>query len=101
MAIVQVSVVPIGTASTSLSKWVAESLRVLRNHSDLKYQLTPMGTVIEGELDELFEVAREMHETLFKDGVTRVLTRISIDDRRDKRLTLQSKVDSVMKKLRE
>jgi uncharacterized protein (TIGR00106 family) len=101
MAIVQVSVVPIGTATTSLSRWVAETLRVLRNHSNLKYQLTPMGTVIEGELDEVLEVVREMHETPFKNGATRVLTALSIDDRRDQHPTLESKVDSVMKKLQE
>ncbi len=101
MAIVEVSVVPIGVGTTSLSQFVAQVVRVLEQHPKLKYTLTPMGTVIEGDLDRVLEAVRQMHEVPFEQGIGRVLTRVSIDDRRDKKSTLRSKVDSVLRKLAE
>ena len=48
MAIVEVTIVPMGTATTSLSRYVADCHKVLMAAEDLKYELNPMGTVIEG-----------------------------------------------------
>ncbi len=45
------------------------------------------------------DAAKRMHESVFGEEVKRVVTRITIDDRRDKRLTMDYKVQSVMKKL--
>ncbi|MCD6320034.1 MAG: MTH1187 family thiamine-binding protein [Candidatus Desulfofervidaceae bacterium] len=98
MAIVEVSVIPLGTKSTGVSNYVAAALRVLQK-SGLKYQLTPMGTIIEGELDIVMPVVRQMHEACFKEGTARVVTTIKIDDRRDKPLTMETKVQSVHKKM--
>ncbi len=65
------------------------------------YQLTPMGTVIEGDIDKVFAVLRKMHEVPFGKGATRVSTLIKIDDRRDQGSHgLQGKVDSVLNKLK-
>lgn len=99
MAIMEISIVPIGTGSPSLSPWVAECLKVLEGHG-VRYELTPMGTQIEGPLDKLLEIARQMHEVPFKKGALRVLTTIKIDDRRDKEITLEGKCRSVMQRLR-
>ncbi|HUT04593.1 MAG TPA: MTH1187 family thiamine-binding protein [bacterium] len=98
MVVCSVTVVPLGTGSPSLSRFVAKSLRVL-NESGLKYQLTPMATVIEGELDEVLAVAGKMHSSLFSDEVVRVATTIKIDERRDKQLTMDGKVAAVKSKL--
>ena len=38
MAIIEVSVVPIGTQSPSLSNYVAKVIQVLENEKDLKYE---------------------------------------------------------------
>jgi len=100
MAIVQVSIVPLGTKTTSLSKYVARSLKVLRNKKSVAFQLTPMGTVLEGDLDKVLSMVRQMHESVFGEGVQRVLTTIKIDDRRDKIATMESKISSVESKLR-
>jgi uncharacterized protein (TIGR00106 family) len=100
MAILQVSVVPIGTSTTSLSSWVSECLRVLADHPNLKYELTPMSTVIEGSLEDALKALKDMHEAPFAHGAQRVFTSVSIDDRRDRQLTLRGKVDSVVKKLK-
>lgn len=99
MAIVEVTVFPLGTESTSLSKYVAGCLKVLQQAEGIKYQLTPMGTIIEGELTQLLELIRQMHEQPFTAGAQRVNTIIRIDDRRDKQATMDAKVKSVEAKL--
>ncbi len=58
-----------------------------------------MSTVLEGELDSLLEVAREMHEVCFAQGYPRVVTSIRIDDRRDKDANLQYNTQTVAAKL--
>lgn len=98
MAIVFVSVAPLGTATTSLSRYVAGVERILRE-SGLKHQLTAMGTIIEGDIDAILPVLRRMHEAPFAEGALRVSTQIKIDDRRDKPGTMEGKVRSVKEKL--
>ena len=100
MAIVQVSIVPLGTKTTSISSYVARALKVLENQKSVKYELTPMGTVLEGDLDKVLRMVRKMHESVFEEGVQRVVTIVNIDDRRDKRVTMESKISSVEDKLR-
>jgi uncharacterized protein (TIGR00106 family) len=97
MVVAGVSVVPVGTKTASVSSYVKDCLRVLDKHKGLKYELTPMATVIEGPLDRILKAIKEMHEVPFSKGVVRVLTHITIDDRRDKDLTMQGKIESVMK----
>ena len=58
-----------------------------------------MGTIIEGSLDRVLEVVAEMHGIPFSMGVSRVVTAVRIDERRDKKLVLGGKVDSVKKRL--
>jgi len=62
-------------------------------------ELGPMSTVLEGELDSLLEVAREMHEVCFTQGYPRVVTSIRIDDRRDKDVSMQYKTQTVEAKV--
>ena len=99
MAIVEVSVVPIGTKTPSLSRYVAEAIRVLEKEG-LNYELTSMGTIIEGDLDRILRVVGKMHQAAFNGEVLRVVTTIKIDDRRDKAATRESKVESVKEKLK-
>lgn len=101
MAIVQVTIVPLGTGTPSVGDYVAAVQRVLEQSGErIKYQLTPMSTIIEGELDELLDVVRRMHEVPFKNGAMRVSTSITIDDRRDKKGTMEQKLRSVEDKLK-
>lgn len=99
MAIIDISVVPVGTKSPSVSQYVAGAVRILKNEPGIKYQLTPMNTVIEGDLKKLMNLAQRMHESAFNAGVQRVVTTLRIDDRRDKPLTMDGKIESVKKKL--
>jgi uncharacterized protein (TIGR00106 family) len=99
LAVVFVSITPLGTGTPSVSRYVAGVERILRGTS-LKHQLTAMGTIIEGDVDEILAVVRRMHEHPFGEGAVRVSTLVKIDDRRDKEHTIAGKLRSVEEKLR-
>jgi len=82
MAIAEISIVPVGTETTSVSSFVAGAVTELKA-SGLDYTLTPMGTIIEGELAQVMAVCTRMHASAFDRGALRVYTTIKIDDRRD------------------
>ena len=98
MAVVFLTIAPLGTGTPSVSSFVAGVETVLRS-SGLTHELTAMGTIIEGDLDEILAVVRRMHEHPFGKGAVRVSTLIKIDDRRDKEHTMARKLASVREKL--
>lgn len=97
--IAEIAVVPLGTASPGLSQYVATCVNTVKHAPDISYQLTAMGTIIQGPLERVLELAQQMHEAPFAQGAKRVLTTIKIDDRRDKPITIESKVKSVIKQI--
>jgi uncharacterized protein (TIGR00106 family) len=99
MALMEIVVVPLGTETPSVSKYVADCVSVLKEKG-LKFQVNPMGTVVEGDVDELLEVAKLMHQKPFEKGAKRVVTTLRIDDRKDKELHMEEKVKSVYEKLK-
>jgi uncharacterized protein (TIGR00106 family) len=99
MAMIDISVVPVGTQSPSVSQYVAGAVRILQDEPGIKYELTAMNTIIEGDLEHLLALAQKMHQSAFKAGVKRVVTTIRIDDRRDKPLTIAGKIAAVKEKL--
>ena len=99
MAIAEVSIVPIGTETPSISKYIARAVRVLQGEKDIKYELTAMGTIIEGDLERLLGLVGKMHKSAFDAGVMRVVTTVKIDERRDKTSSMSSKVESVKRDL--
>ncbi len=100
MICAEVSIIPIGTNSTSVSDYIAESEKVLKSYSNIKYKLNAMSTEIEADnIDTLFNVLKDMHMAQIDNGAQRVSTSVRIDDRRDKDITLSSKVEAVKAKL--
>jgi uncharacterized protein (TIGR00106 family) len=99
MAIVAVNLTPIG-AGTSVSQYIAAAEKVLLKKPGIKRELGPLFTTLEGDLDEILAVVREMQEAVFSAGVERIATTIKIDDRRDKVITMEGKVKSVEEKLK-
>jgi|SRR5574342_1218484 len=98
MAIVDVTVIPIGTQTPSVSSYVADIQKILKEYEKegkIQFQLTPMNTLIEGDLPVLFEVIQAIHEAPFNAGILRVATNIRIDDRRDVKRKMHEKVDRV------
>ena len=99
MALVEVSVIPVGTPTPSVSQYIARAVKVLEGEKDIKYELTAMGTIIEGDLEQVLTLVRKMHEAVFNAGVMRVVTTIKIDDRRDKTSSMSSKMESLKREL--
>ncbi|WP_297066147.1 MTH1187 family thiamine-binding protein [Thermococcus sp.] len=98
MVIVEFVVVPLG--EKSLSRYVAEVIKLLERKG-VKYQLTPMATIIETEtVREALKIIEEAHELMFELGAERVSTTIRIDDRRDRERHMEDKVKSVMERVR-
>lgn len=100
MAVVEVSIVPLGTGSPSVSMHVARTIKVLQAETEVKHTATAMGTIIEGDLDKILEAIRKMHESAFNSEVMRVITTIKIDDRRDKSLSIDGKLNSLERELK-
>lgn len=99
MAVVELTVCPLGTGTTSASKYVAGAQKVLADQDKVKYMLNPMGTVMEGNIDEIFALVRKIQEDVFAKGVDRVYSIIKVDDRRDKVASMEQKLASVKSKL--
>ncbi len=95
LAIVAVSVTPIGTGSTSVSRFVAEAERVVREDGRVRYRLDPMFTTLEGDLSVIFEIIQKVHDAVAQAGAARISTVIKIDDRRDKEVRMEEKVEVV------
>jgi len=94
--VVNLTVVPIGKDS-SLSAKVAEVLKIISD-SGISYKLHSMGTILEGEWDEIMRLIKKCHKKILKDS-DRVLTTITIDDRKGRTDRIAGKVKSVEEKL--
>lgn len=94
-AITEVSIVPVGTEDPSFSTVIASCYHAL-DEVGLKHQLTPMSTIIEGDLDKVLSAVIKMHEIPFAGGAHRVVTTITIDERRDKPASMEHAVGAVL-----
>jgi uncharacterized protein (TIGR00106 family) len=100
MITAELTIIPIGTSGTSLSKYVAAAVNALDTNG-IKYELTGMGTLLEStDLEKIFIAIRAAHEAVFNEGANRVATSIKIDERRDIERTIADKVSSVNQKLK-
>jgi uncharacterized protein (TIGR00106 family) len=80
---------------TSVSAYVRAALKVIEENG-LDYEVGPMGTSVQGELDEILACVKAIHEELVKMGCLRIATTLKIDDRRDKYQTMDAKVSAVV-----
>jgi uncharacterized protein (TIGR00106 family) len=98
MALLEISIVPVGTEQTSYSSVVADACREAQRNG-IPYQITPTATVMEGDVAALMDVAKKMHESAFQVGTQRVVTNLVIDERRDKPQSLAEAVSGVKEEL--
>lgn len=96
MVLLEFSMTPL-TKGESVSAYVARSLDII-DRSGLPYQLTPMGTIIEGEWSAVMAVVTACFDAMRTD-CDRVSTQIRIDYRAGPGGRLKAKVDSVEQKL--
>jgi uncharacterized protein (TIGR00106 family) len=99
MAIVAVSISPLGEG-VGVSQYIAEAQKVLESQDRVRFRLDPMFTTLDGDLDEIMALIRDMQEAVFAAGAVRVSSVIKVDDRRDKEARMEEKVASVVRKLK-
>lgn len=89
-----------GTSSTSASFYIAKAIESIENIDGVRYQINPMGTVLESEsIEKIYTAAKKMMEVVHNLGVNRVEVIIKIDSRKDKQSNLEEKLESVKKHL--
>jgi uncharacterized protein (TIGR00106 family) len=88
---------PLGKGE-SVGQYVARSLDII-DKSGVAYRLNPMGTVLEGEWNDVLQVVRKCYERMKKD-CNRISCTIKVDSRKGHKGRLDSKVASVEKRLK-
>ena len=94
--LVSFSIIQIGS-STSIGNKIAEVLKIVCS-SGLPYEINPMGTVVEGEWDDIMKLIKRCHKTIMKSS-ERTMTIISIDDRKGKSRRINEKIKSVERRI--
>ena len=96
MVLLEFSMSPLGKGE-SVGQYVARSLEIV-DKSGVDYRLNPMGTVLEGDWDDVFAVVKQCYERMRKD-CNRISCSIKVDYRKGAEGRLSGKVMSVEKRL--
>ncbi|HZY95385.1 MAG TPA: MTH1187 family thiamine-binding protein [Candidatus Bathyarchaeia archaeon] len=93
--IAEFSIHPIGSG-TSVGRYVKGAVDALSRLPGLKYQTTPMATVLEAEeLSTILRAVEVAHMTLRSMGAKRISSMLRVDQRLDKPRTMVDKVRSI------
>jgi uncharacterized protein (TIGR00106 family) len=93
--VADIAIMPVGEG-TSLSKYVKKAVGELKK-SGLKVEVGAMSTCIEAQsTEQIFKAFERTKEALFEMGAKRVYTTIRIDERRDKKIDIESKKSAVL-----
>jgi len=96
MILLEFSMSPLGKGE-SVSQYVARSLDII-DASGIPYQLTPMGTILEGEWEPVMAVVQQCYERMRAD-CPRITCSIKIDAREGKSGRLAGKIASIEERL--
>lgn len=99
MALMQITVIPLGTGSPSVGNYIADIELFLREKG-VEHSLNDMGTVVAGATEELLQIAAEIHRLPFTKGAQRVMTQITLDERSDLNRKIGDKVQSIEQRFR-
>ncbi|MEN2994685.1 MAG: MTH1187 family thiamine-binding protein [Thermodesulfovibrio sp.] len=94
--IVEFSIVPLGVG-VSVSEYVAKVIKIV-DESGLPYRLHAMGTIVEGQWDEIMSLIKKCRDSLMEE-VERIIIDIKIDDRKGATGRIEGKVKSVEEKI--
>lgn len=97
MVLLEFSMSPLGKGE-SVGTYVSRSLAII-DKSGVDYRLNPMGTILEGTMDEVLEVVKQCFDRMRKD-CHRISCTVKIDYRKGKKGRLTSKTASVERRLR-
>lgn len=99
MATADITVLPIGREGASVGDLLTVIARHLENQDKVRFEMHAMGTALEGDPADIFDLAAEVHALPFDAGIPRVYTVLKVDQRTDKQQTLEQKVESVTDRL--
>lgn len=89
-ATAEIQVIPIGEG-VSVRAQVKRAHQLLAD-SGLRVALHAFGTNVEGELGDILDAVRRVHETLHAEGVVRLATALKLGTRTDKEPSLEGKL---------
>lgn len=89
-AVAEIQVIPIGVG-VSVRDEVKRAHGILAD-AGIHAQLHAYGTNVEGELDDIFDAVKRVHETLHDQGTVRLATFIKLGTRTDKEPKLGEKL---------
>lgn len=95
--VAEIFITPLGTGDATIREYI-RALVPLVQASGLTHQLTAMGTLVEGPLDDVLALVRRLHEATFDvaTGTDRVVTHLRLDERRGEPLSLAGKVQGAL-----
>ena len=89
------------TRTTSASFYIAKAIESIQNIENLRYEINSMGTVLESDnVEIIYAASKKMIDTVHNLGIDRVEVVIKIDSRRDKHVTIEEKIDSIKKHMK-
>lgn len=93
--LVDISITPVGTNSTSVSRYVKLVHEILKTKG-VKFYPSPSMTTIELEdITQLGYLLKDIDDALAKEGVKRIVSMLKIDDRRDKENSIEHKLEAI------
>jgi uncharacterized protein (TIGR00106 family) len=92
MIMAELSMFPVDKGE-SLSGYIAKILEVI-DGSGISYRLNPMGTVLEGDWDEVMAVVKKCHQAL-EEECNRIYTTIKVDYRKGTKGRMEAKIKAV------
>lgn len=93
MTLMEFSMIPLDKGD-SFSVYVARVLKIV-DESGLDYRLNPMGTVVEGEWEDLLDLLTRCFRELEKD-CRRISLQVKFDYRQGSESRMESKIKSVL-----
>jgi len=90
--LVEFSILPVGKGE-SLSDYVAKVVEIVAK-SGLVYKVTEMGTLVEGDWEEVFSLIKRCHTNLLGEA-GRLVTTIKVDDRKGRSDFLKTRLSSL------
>ena len=88
-ATAELQVVPIGSG-VSVRKEISRVVSLLDKHAFI-IQTHASGTNIEGDMDDILDAVRSVHEALHDSGTVRIVSYLKLETRTDKTPTLAGK----------
>ncbi|PLS14613.1 hypothetical protein CVD28_27270 [Bacillus sp. M6-12] len=76
-SLISIQIIPKTKNGESVIPYVDEAIAVIAN-SGVKYEVHPLETTMEGDLEELFRIIKEMNQRMVEMGSSNVISQVKI-----------------------